>query len=73
MRRASRSVRARESSATIIGKDGSVQELKLISGPQSLVQAAIDAVKQWHYQTTIVNAEPVEVATQIDVNFTLNQ
>lgn len=35
--------------------------------------AALDAVKQWVYQTTLLNGNPVEVVTQIDVNFTLVQ
>jgi len=38
-----------------------------------LVQAAQDAVRQWKYKPTLLNGEPVEVATTIDVNFTLNQ
>ena len=38
-----------------------------------LVQAATDAVKQWVYKPTLLNGEPVEVITQIDVNFTLSQ
>jgi len=57
----------------IIGKDGSIQNLQLISGHPLLVQAATDAVRQWRYKPTLLNGEPVEVVTQIDVNFTLNQ
>ncbi|MGD0361071.1 MAG: energy transducer TonB [Bryobacteraceae bacterium] len=38
-----------------------------------LVPAAMEAVKQWVYQPTLLNGEPVEVVTQIDVNFTLSQ
>jgi protein TonB len=45
----------------------------LVSGPSLLAKAAIDAVKQWVYQPTVLNGEPVEVQTQIDVNFNLNQ
>jgi protein TonB len=56
-----------------IGKDGTVQNLQLISGNRALVQAATDAVKQWLYRPTLLNGEPVEIVTQIDVNFTLNQ
>jgi protein TonB len=37
------------------------------------VQSALDAVKQWVYQTTLLNGQPVEVMTQIDVNYTLTQ
>jgi len=57
----------------IIGKDGTVQNLQLMSGHPLLVPAATDAVKQWVYKPTLLNGEPVEVITQIDVNFTLSQ
>jgi protein TonB len=57
----------------IIGKDGTIQNLTLISGHPLLVQSATEAVKQWRYKPTLLNGEPVEVVTQIDVNFTLNQ
>jgi len=57
----------------VIGKDGTIQDLKPITGPSLLVKAASDAVKQWVYQPTILNGQPVEVQTQIDVNFNLNQ
>ena len=57
----------------IIGKDGTIQNLQLMSGHPLLVQSATDAVKQWVYQPTQLNGEPVEVITQIDVNFTLTQ
>ena len=57
----------------IIAKDGTIQNLELISGEPVLAQAAIDAVKQWVYQPTLLNGQPVEVVTQIDVNFTLAQ
>jgi len=57
----------------IIGKDGTIQNLQLITGHPLLVPAATDAVKQWLYKPTLLNGEPVEVVTQIDVNFTLSQ
>jgi protein TonB len=57
----------------IIGKDGTVRELTLESGHPLLVQAALDAVRQWRYQPTLLNGEPVEVDTTIDVIFSLNQ
>ncbi len=57
----------------IIGKDGTVQQLQVVSGHPLLVQAALDAVKQWRYQPTLLNGEPVEVDTEIDVIFTLAQ
>lgn len=54
-----------------IGKDGSIQNLRLVSGHPMLAPAAIDAVKQWKYRPYFLNGEPVEVDTQITVNFTL--
>ncbi|MGB6834217.1 MAG: energy transducer TonB, partial [Candidatus Acidiferrum sp.] len=57
----------------IIGKTGGVQQLEVISGHPLLVQAALDAVKQWRYRPTLLNGEPVEVDTTIDVIFSLNQ
>jgi protein TonB len=58
--------------AAIIGKDGTVQNLHVMSGHPLLTQAALDAVKQWRYKPYILNGEPVEVDTQITVNFTLS-
>ena len=57
----------------IIGKDGTIQNLTLINGHPLLVEAARQAVSQWQYKPTLLNGEPVEVVTQIDVNFTLSQ
>jgi len=57
----------------IIGKDGSIANLTLVSGHPLLVPSATEAVRQWRYQPTLLNGEPVEVVTQIDVNFTLSQ
>jgi periplasmic protein TonB len=56
----------------MISKEGTIEDLKLISGPPLLVQAAMDAVKQWKYKPTILNGEPTEVQTTIDVNFSLS-
>jgi protein TonB len=56
----------------IIGKDGSIAELHVISGHPMLVQAAIDAVKQWHYRPYLLNGEPVEVETNITVTFEIS-
>jgi TonB family protein len=55
----------------IIGKDGAVQDLTVVSGHPVLVPAAMEAVKQWVYEPTLLNGRAVEVATQIEVNFTL--
>ncbi|HTS24339.1 MAG TPA: TonB family protein [Bryobacteraceae bacterium] len=59
--------------SAIISRDGTIQKLEVISGHPLLVPAALEAVKQWVYQPTLLNGEPVEVVTQIDVNFTLSQ
>ena len=59
--------------AAIIAKDGTIQELHSMYGPALLIQAAMDAVKQWVYLPTMLNGEPVQVETTIDVNFTLSQ
>ena len=56
----------------VIGRDGTIQNLTLMSGHPLLVGAATEAVKRWKYKPTLLNGEPVEVVTQIDVNFTLS-
>jgi TonB family protein len=55
----------------LIGKEGFVKTLTLVSGHPLLAGAAKEAVQQWRYKPTLLNGEPVEVVTQIDVNFTL--
>jgi outer membrane biosynthesis protein TonB len=55
----------------IIGTDGHVQNLQLVSGPPQLAPAAVNAVMQWVYRPTLLNGKPVEVVTMIDVPFTL--
>lgn len=55
----------------VISKDGSIEGLTLISGHPMLAPAAIDAVKQWKYKPYLLNGEPVEVDTEVMVNFTL--
>ena len=56
-----------------IAKDGTIVNLVVISGHPLLVPSALDAVRQWVYQPTLLNGNPVEVETQIDVNYTLSQ
>ncbi len=56
----------------IIGRDGTVQQLRVISGHPLLVKAALEAVRQWLYRPTLLNDDPVEVISPIDVNFHLN-
>jgi protein TonB len=55
----------------IIGKDGNVESAELISGHPLLAPAALDAVKRWKYKPFLLNGTPVEVESQIQVNFTL--
>jgi protein TonB len=55
----------------VIGKDGSIENLKAVSGHPMLIQSALDAVRQWRYKPYYLNGEPVEVDTQVTVNFTL--
>lgn len=55
----------------IISKDGTIENLRLISGRPMLVQAALAAVSQWRYKPYILNGEAIEVETQITVNFVL--
>jgi protein TonB len=55
----------------VISKDGTIQDLKVVSGHPLLVKSALEAVQRWRYQPTLLNGEPVEVITEIDVNFTL--
>lgn len=54
-----------------ISKTGDIENLQLISGHPMLAPAAIEAVKQWKYRPYLLNGEPVEVETQVQVNFTL--
>jgi periplasmic protein TonB len=57
----------------VIGRDGAIKNLELIGGPPLLLAVAMEAVRQWRYKPTLLNGEPVEVITVIDVNFTLSQ
>ncbi|GAC1635999.1 MAG: hypothetical protein NVS9B14_14030 [Candidatus Acidiferrum sp.] len=56
----------------IIGKDGSIKQLEVLTGPPQLVTAAQWAVSQWRYHPTLINGEPVEVDTTIDVIYSLS-
>ena len=55
----------------VIGRNGTIESLRVIDGHPLLVQAALDAVRQWIYRPTLLNGEPVEVLTQIEVHFKL--
>ena len=57
----------------LIGIDGSVLQIEYVSGPRELVSAAMDAVRQWRYQPTLLNGEPLEVDTTIEMSFQLQK
>jgi protein TonB len=56
----------------LIGKDGAIQNLHVVSGHPMLTNSALEAVKEWRYKPYYLNGEPVEVETTINVNFTLS-
>jgi TonB family protein len=56
----------------ILSKEGDVMNMQLVSGHPLLVPSATEAVQQWKYKPTLLNGNPVEVITQIDVNYTLS-
>jgi TonB family protein len=58
---------------TVIDCDGSILDLQWVGGPPELRDAAMDAVKQWRYQPTLLNGEPMQVDTTINVVFTLGK
>jgi protein TonB len=57
----------------MVATDGTVQQIRVVSGPALLVEAALDAVRQWVYRPTTLSGKPVEVIAPIDVIFTLSQ
>jgi protein TonB len=57
----------------LISRDGTIEGLEVVSGHPLLVPSALEAVKQWAYQPTLLNGVPVEVETDIAVNFILSQ
>jgi periplasmic protein TonB len=56
----------------VISKSGSIENLRVISGPAMLRQSALDAVRQWRYRPYLLNGQPVEVETTVNVVFKLN-
>jgi TonB family protein len=56
----------------LISKDGTIQELQILSGPGILAAAAREAVKQWHFKPYLQNGRPVETLAKITVNFTIS-
>jgi protein TonB len=57
----------------VLGTDGRIHELKVLRGHPLLIGAALEAVRQWIFEPTFLNGQPVEVAAPITVNFILNQ
>jgi protein TonB len=57
----------------VVGTDGAVKDVTPISGHPLLTKAATDAVSQWIYKPTVLNGQPVEVVTEVAINFTLSQ
>jgi protein TonB len=55
----------------LIDKQGNIADLQVVSGHELLQGAALDAVKQWRYRPVLLNGQPVDVVTQITVNFTM--
>jgi len=56
----------------IISKHGTIEDLHVLSGHPMLIQAALDAVRQWRYKPFLLNGEPVEVETTVTVIFNLS-
>jgi TonB family protein len=56
----------------LISREGSIQELRILSGPSILATAAREAVKQWHFKPFLQNGQPVETQARITVNFTIS-
>lgn len=65
-------VQGRVEFTAIISKNGRIENLQLVTGHPLLVNAAREAVLQWRYRPTLLNGEPVEVVTDIVVDFALN-
>ena len=57
----------------IISKDGIVEELQVVSGPEELRGSSLDAVRQWTYKPFLLNGEPTDVETTITVTYSLGQ
>jgi TonB family protein len=56
----------------VIGTDGTVVDVRAVSGPEEITSAALDAVKWWRFQPYLVNGQPVEVTTRLAVDFRAN-
>jgi TonB family protein len=58
--------------AATINTEGAIRELRVVSGPPELVDAAVDVVRQWRYKPYFLMGRPIEVDTQVRINFILN-
>lgn len=56
----------------LIGADGDIQDLRVLSGPSILASAAQEAVRQWRFKPYLQNGQPVETQAKITVNFTIS-
>ena len=57
--------------SAVVGDDGNIKNLQVLSGPSELQQASLDAVRQWTYQPYLLNGDPVEVKTTVNVEYKL--
>ena len=57
----------------LIGRDGSVEDLVSVNGPPLLIPAAVNAVRQWKYSTTLVAGQPIETEENISIKFQLSK
>ncbi|HUJ95039.1 MAG TPA: energy transducer TonB [Terriglobales bacterium] len=57
----------------VISREGAIEKLQVLSGHPMLVQAAVEAVRHWRYRPYVLNGEPVEVETEVTVNFVLSE
>jgi TonB family protein len=57
--------------SVLVGKDGAVKDIAVLSGDQMLSEAAVEAVKRWRYELILLRGQPVEAVTEVDVNFHL--
>jgi periplasmic protein TonB len=55
----------------VLSREGYVQEITFVSGPPELMKASMNAMRQWKYQPTLLNGDPVEVDTMVSVVFSL--
>ena len=55
----------------LVGKDGKMESVRVLSGPKELQQSALDAVRQWTYRPYLLNGDPIEVETTINVIYSL--